>query len=76
MGSPKRGAIGERAARVDFTAKKASSASLERGSSPGSKIGRTQLNLFLNGLTEDEARKWSEKREELLQAKVIVNSSI
>ena len=25
------------------------------------KIGRTQLNLFLNGLTEEEAREWSEK---------------
>ena len=42
MGNPKIGAIGERAARVDFTAKKASSASPERGSSLGSKIGRTQ----------------------------------
>merc|ERR1711895_72937 len=59
MGSPKIGAMGARSARVDFTAKKASPAPL----------GRTQLNLFLNGLTEKEAKEWSEnlvaKRAEL-----------
>ena len=76
MDSPKKGGNGERAARVDFTAKKAvsgfssssgddqtnqfTSALPEMGinqtSSSGTRVmGRTQLNLFLNGLTEEEA---------------------
>ena len=36
-----------------------SSALPEMGSSSGSRIGRTQLNLFLNGLIEEEAEAWS-----------------